>query len=301
MSTPKGRFDTLQGFMKILDLYTRLKNGAISHNSEPDGSYAPFRADPELRFLEGLAKSWELDLGSIRQWFASSEAAAQEKHARLYLERARDVVGRVEEVLGGGELPGVLVLMPSFGEFDGFARYDSGSHTVLFGIDFPGSDLEYLTALTAHELSHVYRDHSPRVWEHLGKPLSEITRKEYLDASSAEEHLASEGLATLFSQLLFHEIEARHHHYYEPGEWQWCLDNDALIDRAFQECLKGDRDVWSFYSPSRITPGSPSRTQYYWAAKQISKRIESHPEPIKEIIRLHGLPAHEFQEFMNVR
>ena len=250
--------------MNIIDLYTPMQNGKI----------------PDLPGFPNFASAWEITPKNTKEWLESDTGKEKSQLARSYLEIAREVVGKVE-ALFKRTLPGHLVLMPSFGEFDGFARYNLGEHHVLLGIDFPDADLDYLKALTSHELSHVYRDHSPDVWSHLGKPLSKITRNEYLEAGSPMEHLVSEGLATLFSQHVYPEINPRIHHFYEPEEWDWCLRNDALIDQALRECLRQDQNVWSFYGEDRVKRGSPSRTHYYWAAKRIREQYQD------DIISLH--------------
>ncbi len=281
--------------MRIINLYSKLQAAGEAGQK----GYAPYETDPELRPLARHARNWEMDVESAREWLASPEALAQRESARRYLEQAPAIVHRVEAAFGR-ELPGTLILAPSYDEFDGFARYELGEHTVLLGIDYPGSDLDYLKALTAHELSHVYRDHAPEVWRHLGKPLSEISRREYLDASSAQEHLVSEGLATLFSQLLFPEIPPVVHHYYDEAEWRWVEQNHDLIHRSLIECLNDDANVWSYYSDSRVAPGSPSRTQYYWAARVLSERIASIEDPSKKLralVELHERPASHFNEF----
>ncbi len=284
--------------MRTLDLYSLLRQSlGQSHTG-----FALFDTRPELAFLRETARSWGLDQDAIREWLESPAAVAQRETAETFLRLVPGVVAKVEAAFAR-ELPGILVFMPSFGDFDGFARYELGEHRVLLGIDFPGADADYLRALTAHELSHVFRDHSPAVWGHLGKPLSQISRKEYLDAGTAQEHLVSEGLATLFSQALFPEIEARLHHYYEAEEWEWVLSNEALIDRALEDCLSGDEDVWSFYSPARVGAGSPSRTQYYWAAKRLANLLAPAGSPLdlRQIIDLHGRPADTFEIFRRTR
>ena len=226
--------------------------------------------------------------------------------AHAYAARAAEIV-RIVETAFGRELPGLLVLSPSFGDLDGFARYESGSHTVFLGIDFPEADVPYLQALTAHELSHVYRDHSPRVWAHLGKPLSEISRAEYLDEGTAAEHLVSEGLATLFSMTLFPEIPGATHHYYSAEEYEWCRTNRDRIESAIRACLVRDQNVWSFYGEGRAGPGSPSRTQYFWAADVLTEKMNRilaareaivGEDPLREVVALHALPAAEFLEFV---
>lgn len=237
-----------------------------------------------------------MDQSAIDEWFSSEASRRRRPTADAFRTVVADVVRKVEGVFGR-ELPGELVLMPSFGEFDGFARYELGEHRVMLGIDFPDADVDYLRALTAHELSHVYRDHSPAVWRHLGKPLPEVSRKEYLAAMDAREHLVSEGLATLFSQTLFPEIPASIHHFYEAAEWEWCGRNEALIEAALSDCLRGDADVWSFSGAGRASAGSPSRLQYYWAAKKLAERVAGEPDAMAAIRRLHELPAREFSVF----
>lgn len=278
--------------MLIIDLYTPLREsvGRGYHG------YEVFTVNAALSPVLSLAKNWELDQESIDAWFVSPEGTRKRAVAESFLAVAEDVVRKVE-ILCGRELPGVLVLMPSFGDFDGFARYELGEHRVMLGIDFPDADLDYLKALTAHELSHVYRDHSPDVWGHLGKPLSAVTRKEYLDATDAQEHLVSEGLATLFSQAVFPEIEPRVHHFYEPTEWEWCLANEAAIERALVECLAGDEDVWSFYGESRAARGSPSRIQYYWAARKLAEELAKLGFELRFLLEFHGRPARSFKAF----
>ncbi len=280
--------------MKTIDLYTRLREAA--RNGER--GYALYRNDPALRPLEPLMRSWGMDVESTREWLASPEAIAQDAVAHAYLQQAPEMIRHIESAFGGNELPGVVILAPSYAEFDGFARYDRGGHTVLMGVDFPGADVDYLRALTAHELSHVFRDHAPEVWGHLGKPLSQISRAEYLEASTAQEHLVSEGLATLFSQLLLPGISAATHHFYEEEEWQWCESNAERVEQSLLECLRRDADVWSYYAESRIAPGRPSRTQYYWAARRLADRLGTRgPDALAQVVEWHRRAADFFEEF----
>jgi hypothetical protein len=278
--------------MQMIDLYTPLRNSVVRGYH----GYEVFETSDALRPVLELAKNWELDQSSIDAWFASPEGTMKRATAEDFLAVAPSVVEKVERIVGR-ELPGILVLMPSFGDFDGFARYELGEHRVMLGIDFPDADVDYLKALTAHELSHVFRDHSPAVWAHLGKPLAEITRKEYLEATDAEEHLVSEGLATLFSQHVFPEIPPGVHHYYDPSEWDWCVRNDERIDQALRDCLAADRDVWSFYGDSRVGRGSPSRLQYYWAAKRLAESLPEGDARTRALLEMHGRPALEFPQF----
>ncbi len=278
--------------MQILDLYTPLR-ASVGRGYR---GYEVFETTEELRPILAIARNWELDQASIDAWFASADGLRKRAVAEGFLAVASDVVGRVEGIFGR-ELPGVFILMPSFGDFDGFARYELGEHRVMLGIDFPDADVDYLKALTAHELSHVFRDHSPAVWRHLGKPLVRITRKEYLDATTAQEHLVSEGLATLFSQAVFPDIPSRVHHFYEMSEWEWCVRNEATIEAALLACLSDDGDVWSFYGESRAGPGSPSRTQYYWAAKKLLARLNEGLGDPRPLVALHAIPAAEFLDF----
>jgi len=277
--------------MRILDLYTPLR-ASVGRGYR---GYEVYESDEALHAILPLAMAWRLDQKAIEVWLQSPEGVRQRGVAESFLAIAPEVVARVEGVFVR-ELPGILVLMPSFGDFDGFARYELGEHRVMLGIDFPDSDVDYLKALTAHELSHVFRDHSPAVWAHLGKPLAEVSRKEYLDATSAQEHLASEGLATLFSQAVFPEIPPHVHHFYEPEEWEWCLKNEPIIEAALLACLADDEDVWSFYGESRVARGSPSRTQYYWAARKLAKELGDKQKMV-DLVRMHSRSAQDFRAF----
>lgn len=145
-------------------------------------------------------------------------------------------------------------------------------------------------ALLAHELSHVYRDHQPEVWEFLNKPLSEISRDEYLANITPEEHLVSEGLATLFSQSMFPEIELHLHHFYMKEEMSWCLENFDKVDQAIRKAIKSKDKIYSFYEPGLIDGQSPPRIQYFWAAKVIAEWIGKQAGDYHEnLIKAHGL------------
>jgi hypothetical protein len=267
--------------------------------------YTPFARAVRSEDASGLAElaralgAWDYSARELKAWMADADSRKALDAAEKFSEgEARLVVEKVERVFKT-ELHGDLYLLPSLGEFDGFARYDTGHHSVLLGVDFPDADLDYLRALTAHELSHVYRDHQPGVWRHLGKPIQQISRREYLNASTAAEHLASEGLATLFSQLVYPEIAGHVHHYYELNEYQWCLDNEEPIHQALRSRLETDGNVWSFYGEGAAGPGSPGRTQYYWAARQISKMLGEAPgDLLTKVIEAHGWPASRFQPFL---
>ena len=258
-------------------------------------SYSPLLASRSLRHAHPIFKAWDYTDKEVSEWFQEHQTEAMAETAENYLLQVKEVVEKVENHFSCS-LPGELVLIPSMGEVDGFARYDSGHHTVLLGIDFPEGSLEYLKALTAHELSHVYRDHCPKVWGFLGKPLAQISRNEYLEATSGREHLVSEGLATLNSQAVYPEIPKHLHHYYDERELSWCEQNQFQIDQALKACLKqNDPDPWQFYSPGSVARGSPSRTHYYWAAKKIAEWLVNHLE--LTLVQAHALHASEIGGF----
>ena len=255
-------------------------------------SYSPLRSTHLVKNAHPIFRSWDYHNAEIAQWFKRISSPEMEKTADLYISRVEELVKKIE-LFFGRELPGELVLIPSMGEIDGFARYDHGHHTVLMGIDFPNVNLDYLRALTAHELSHVYRDHSPEVWGFLGKPLAQVSRDEYLEATSGREHLVSEGLATLNSQAMFPEIPAHLHHFYEDAEMEWCEKNAAKIDEALRACLKErEPDPWQFYQPGLIAKGAPSRTHYFWAAKKIDQWLKQNPSI--SLLAAHALSAEPY-------
>lgn len=278
--------------MKIHDLYTPFAQAVRAADA---GASATEVREQLKRHVPAL-QAWDYTERDLQQWLQDPESrkalAAGEAFAR---EEAARVVAKVEGIFET-ELPGDLFLLPSLGDFDGFARYDSGHHTVLLGIDFPDADLQYLQALAAHELSHVYRDHQPEVWAHLGKPIREVTRAMYLRAATAEEHLASEGLATLFSQLVYPEIPPHVHHYYETAEWEWCEQHHEHIHSSLMECLQRDRQVWSFYGSDRVARGSPGREQYYWAAQEIARQLGGNPT-LAQVVEAHRWTARRFASF----
>jgi hypothetical protein len=280
--------------MKIIDVYTPF----LETLARTQSLHAALKATQQLSPFAKRADDWGIVWSEVEAWMLSP---AYESHALRsaspYLRQVTEIVRQVEASLGVGSLPGELHLIPSCQAFDGFARYELGHHRVLLGIDFPDADLSYLQALTAHELSHVYRDHQPEVWSRLGKPLSQITRQEYLDAGSAREHLVSEGLATLFSQLLFPSIPAATHHYYERPEYEWCTLNRDLIDAALRTCLSdpSDENVWRFYGEDEVAAGSPSRTHYFWAAERLREFLD---EPdLEALIEAHRWSADRFTCF----
>src|SRR4051812_45989737 len=245
--------------MRIIDTYSKLRESLSETQAHP------------------VFRDWGYTDSEIAEWFEKNTTPQMTQTAQLYLKEVHPIVTRVEEVFGT-ELLGELVLMPSMGEIDGFARFDHGHHTVMLGIDFPGASLDYLRALTAHELSHVYRDHFPDVWKSLGKPIQLVSRKEYLEAMNGREHLISEGLATLTSQLIFPEIADQDHHYYFSEEMEWCIKNEDKISRALEICLKAsDPDPWQFYNPGIVARDSPARTHYFWAARRIDDWIKRTP------------------------
>lgn len=279
--------------MKIIDHFS-----PFIESFEATGSVkTALQAAPTLKTLYARAQDWGVDFHEVEKWMHSPAYGNQRELGHQFLKNAHEIVEKIESVFGE-TLEGEVLLGPSLIWFDGFARYDSGYHTVLFGVDHPDACENYLKALLAHELSHVYRDHRPAVWAFLKKPLKEISRQEYLDNVSAHEHLASEGLATLFSQLVFPEVGIHLHHYYSPQEMMWCDENEAKIEASLLSCLKGDENVWSFYGEDRVAPGSPSRTQYYWAARKIKSWLDSLGGNYRKLlIEAHGWPADEFEIF----
>lgn len=276
--------------MKIVDIFTPFNDVFAA-----TGDLRKALNQPALRDLSRMAMSWGGETENLRRWMASPEYGAHRAVAQEFLKVAPEAVKKIE-ALFGGELKGELRLGPSLMQFDGFARYDSGSHTVWFGMDHPDADQNYLKALLAHELSHVYRDHQPQVWKVFGKPLEKVTRTEYLDQMDYREHLVSEGLATLFSQVAYPEVPLHVHHYYSTDEMRWCLENRGRIDKALSDCIKGDQDVWKFYDDEVVAPGSPSRTQYFWAAQKIAEWFSQNKKN-NPVIEAHGWPSKDFSCF----
>ena len=130
--------------MKIIDSYSKLFSSHSIKNAHP------------------VFQSWEYQDSEIAQWFKKTATNEMHQTAELYLSQVEQIVTQVEDFFGQ-KLPGELVLIPSMGEIDGFARYDRGHHTVMLGIDFPDASLDYFRALTAHELSHASRDIQRRI------------------------------------------------------------------------------------------------------------------------------------------
>lgn len=278
--------------MKIIDLYSDFwsefeKRQKVSLESA-------LQKSGELKQLLKMARDWGEDLQNVERWMASPQYKTHHRLAKNFLKKAPQIIKKVEKAFGKA-LSGELRLSPSLMRFDGYARYDRGHHTVWFGVDHPDADEDYLHVLLAHELSHVYRDHCPGVWGFLKKPLKQISRQEYLDHMSPQEHLASEGLATLFSQSVYPSVPLHVHHYYFPEEMRWCLENFEKIDKALVNCLKGDGNVWSFYEEGRVGPQSPSRVQYFWAAQRIGHWLE---EKGLTLVEAHGLSADQFDCFI---
>ncbi len=256
-------------------------------------SYTVLKETKSVKCAHPVFQAWGYTDQDLMEWIEHPTNLARASIASNYLKEVYRIVDKIEAHFGMS-LPGELVLIPSMGEIDGFARYDHGHHCVMLGIDFPDASLDYLCALTAHELSHVYRDHSPKVWEFLGKPLKQVSRQEYLDAGTAQEHLVSEGLATLNSQAVFPEVALHEHHYYSVDEMQWCLANESKIDQALKRCLNSkDPDPWTFYRSGLIAPGSPAHAHYFWAARKIQHWIKNTPG--MNLILAHQLPADEIK------
>ena len=80
---------------------------------------------------------------------------------------------------------------------------------------------------------------------------------------------------------------------------KWCLEHFDVIDKAIRRCLATDQEVWKFYGDDVIEPGSPSRTQYFWAAKILTDWLpEKTGLPLREaILKSHSWPASEFSCF----
>lgn len=248
-----------------------------------------------LKPLLSMSEEWGIDLPNVVRWVGSPEYLKIAKRAEDFIKRAPDFLAKIESEVG--ELKnGELRLGPSLMQFDGFARFDQGYSTVWFGVDHPDGDLDYLQALLAHELSHVYRESHEEVFSHTGKKPTELSRPEYLDQMTAREHIVSEGLATLFSQVIFPEIPVRLHHFYYDHEMKWCLENIPTIEAAIVRCLKTDQEVWKFYKDDVIAPGSPSRTHYFWSAFKLAEFLGK-GDLKKNVIEAHRKHSRSFHCF----
>lgn len=279
--------------MKILDLYSPF----LDDFKKQQDFQKVVERQRELNSLVRMAGEWGIDLQNVNRWLSSPEYTKNRENAQNFVVKIKAYVKKIEDIFKM-ELPGELRLSPSLMQFDGFARYDRGEHTVWFGIDHPDADEPYLEALLAHELSHVYRDHQPEVWKKLAKPLREVSRKEYLEAMTPQEHLVSEGLATLFSQVVFPQTPLHVHHFYFEHEMRWCLENRDKIHSKIVECLKGDKEVWKFYEEGVVENQSPSRIHYFWAAQQIrSWLLQDGKKPNTGIIEAHAISSETFACF----
>ena len=240
-------------------------------------------------------KTFGLDFGKIKPWMQSSSYESRKELVRKFKVSAIKILERVQ-TLFSCEFKGEIWICASLMHIDGFARFDHGSHVVYLGADHPEATENYLTALLAHELSHVYRDHQPNVWKFLGMPLEQISRQKYMEHYLKEEHLISEGLATLFSQFAFPEIPVDVHHFYSGNELAWFNGKHELVENKISEFLHGDYDWSCFYRDDYIANGSPSRAQYYWAAQEIKKMLMAQtPNDFKNgLILAHKTYAPDF-------
>src|SRR6185369_3883003 len=118
--------------MKIINLYDVFHN-AFEKLGKKNIEQA-LQSHPSLAELHAFAIEWEHELENVERWLISPEYKTQKETAKHFSQAAHSLVRQIEKVFGV-ELPGELRLSPSLMRFDGFARYDSGSHNVWFGID----------------------------------------------------------------------------------------------------------------------------------------------------------------------
>jgi hypothetical protein len=271
---PAGRGEALQ---RLLESYYIEPNRQLLGQLLRDWDH---RARPLTDRLAGL------DLDQARQAVATAKR-------RGYPGRAEITLGAVERKFSR-RLQGELVLMAGFGQADGYARFEHGTHCVYIGVDYPEPADHYLDLIIAHELGHVVREGDPHTWAALGLP-AVMDHTEFQERCPFEEHMIGEGLSTALSNAVY-PGHARHEVlFFEPAQLAWCEAHEEAIWAAMRRFYRTAEEHYTLYRPGAVEPGSPERTQYYAGYTAVERLVagghdllELFATPARQILELAG-------------
>jgi len=166
---------------------------------------------------------------------------------------------------------------------DGITVYSQGTPVVFIGVDYPGADIEYIQLIASHELSHVARDTIPGLMEAYGAHIK-MSQKEILSLTPFKEHFIGEGLATLFSSLLFPGKRRRDYLFYGDEAYKWCFENFKIIEEKILDSAQSRGNLGRFYRKDALCKGSVGREDYFFGFHIVSELIKK--RSFKELIKM---------------
>ena len=208
----------------------------------------------------------ELDWGTYRERTLRLDPSREEARVRARL-------ADVERVLGL-ELTGEILLFGSFEIFDGYARFDRGSHQVFLGVDESFEQDRYLDILIAHELTHVARESRPEVWEGWGLS-PRMTSHEFGENQPVIEHVFGEGFSCTVSELIVPGQDPWLYAYQSREGLQSALEHAAAIDARIKREISlphAKSDYTRLYNSRSYGAPVPGFSQYVWGW-QWTKRL----------------------------
>lgn len=202
-----------------------------------------------------------------RNKILTMNVAQVEKRFRLTLQKVEDFFGK--------ELSGDVLLWGSFHSMDGYARFHEGKHFVYLGLDEIFSEPEYaMEVLMAHELTHVVREGTHKVWQEYGlNPL--MTHDEFRDSQPTLEHLFGEGFSCAVSKFLNPEAPDHRIVYQSVDSMKTVYKAAQFIDQGIHQTIEdANARYWVLYNSdtypkSKEYPEVPRFSHYAWAWKWI--------------------------------
>ena len=182
-----------------------------------------------------------------------------------------DLEGLVKNILAGcmnlieaPEEPEVY-FMVGFFSADGFVLELGGQPVIGFGLERFKS-WKPLPILFAHEYAHFLR--------HLWKSDEPYI---YDEDCSLRRCFLSEGISTVFSELLFPEYPLREHLFLSEERLRWCQDNKEDVMDIAGQILQGKRDA-SLLWHGNTDLGIPPRVGNFIGYSLVKEYVTRHPE-----------------------
>ncbi len=230
----------------------------LSAGNDPWASYQEVYLEPHLDFFRSY---WQIfphmgpeqvagrvrrvrrdDYGLLESLIASQDPT----------ELAGEALRRCQSVLPLSPEPAAYLFVGFFSP-DGMTIDVNGAPVIAFALE-RFRDFRDLPLLVAHEYGHCLRGTGPFPGSNGQSLAAKVMR---------------EGLAVLFTELVYPEIPLARRLFLTPERWHWCRENRGTLLELARSHLSSADPVPVFFGPGDPEAGIPPRVGYYVAREML--------------------------------
>jgi hypothetical protein len=284
--------------MKITNLLPHLIHCLKSWPEAP--SLAVFECDyvdPHREALRGMLEDFQEYRGfSLHEFIQTIDWPAYRNHVLTQVDPQKleqavlHELTRVESLFQV-KLNQEIVIFGAFTIMDGYARFHRGRHQLYLGMDDFFSSEESRRILITHELGHLVREGKPEVWLAWGLPFV-MDHAEMVKKLPTLEHVFSEGLSCLISEILNPGQNPEHYVYQTAESYQTVQVNRASVNETVHATIENGH-YRELYNVNNYQAGTPRFAHYVWAWRWLKHLHEKEGHSIQALAQA---PAKNFLE-----